>query len=64
MEAAAIHALERDQMPTAVDDGARDRDPGRASLGDGGVHHGLRTVVGETLGVGDEHRGPRVSAVC
>ena len=55
VEAAAVHALQHDDMAAGVDDAARDRDLGLAGLVDGGRHHLLGAVVGQALGVGDVH---------
>jgi hypothetical protein len=55
VETPAIHALERHQMPPAVDDGAGNSDSGGARLGDRGIDHRLCTLMGQALGIGYEH---------
>src|SRR5437879_1228592 len=55
MEAAAVHAFKHDRVSAAVGDRDRDGDAGRAGLGDCGGRHGLGSLVGKALAVGDMH---------
>ena len=56
MKAAALHALEQDQLPACIGDRDRDRNPGFFGDCDRRGHHFLRARIGQALCIGYVHR--------